>query len=85
MLPEGVPVPMFKFQGLIKAKWTNNGDGTYTELLYDTSSFLDKDSEEILSDFQNPITGQSNDVIQVWDGPSSTTLTRNGPVYPATD
>ncbi|MEQ8733409.1 MAG: DUF1838 family protein, partial [Rhodospirillaceae bacterium] len=84
VLPEGAPVPMFKFQGLIKAKWTNNGDGTYTELLYDTSAFLDKDSEEILSGFKNPITGQSNEVIQVWDGPSSTTLTRNGPVYPWT-
>lgn len=82
--PEGAPIPLFKFQGLIKAKWTNNGDGTHTELLYDTSAFLDKDSEEILSVFKNPITGQSNDVIQVWDGPSSTTLTRNGPVFPWT-
>ena len=25
VLPERLPVPMFKFQGLIKAKWTNNG------------------------------------------------------------
>ncbi|MEQ9110339.1 MAG: DUF1838 family protein [Rhodospirillaceae bacterium] len=84
VLPDGAPIPMFKFQGLIKAKWTDNGDGTHTELLYDTSAFLDKDSEEILTIFENPITGQLNETIQVWDGPSSTTLTRNGPVYPWT-
>jgi hypothetical protein len=84
VLPEGAPIPMFKFMGLIKAKWTDNEDGTHTELLYDTSSFLHRDTEEILDVFANPITEKKNDVIHVWDGPTTTTLTRNGPVYPWT-
>lgn len=84
VLPERLPVPMFKFQGLIKAKWTDNGDGTHSETLYDTSAFLDWRTEAILDTFDNPITNEKNDVIQVWDGPSTTTYTVNGPVYPGT-
>jgi hypothetical protein len=84
VLPERLPVPMFKFQGLIKAKWTNNGDGTHSEMLYDTSAFLDWKTEAILDVFDNPISGEKNDVIQVWDGPSPTTYTVAGPVYPWT-
>jgi hypothetical protein len=84
VLPERLPVPMFKFQGLIKAKWTNNGDGTHSELLYDMSSFLDWKTESILGVFDNPISGEKNDVIQVWDGPSPTKYTIAGPVYPWT-
>ncbi len=84
VLPAQLPVPLFKFQGLIKAKWTNNGDGTYSELLYDVSSFLDWKTEAILDTFDNPISAEKNDVIQVWDGPSPTTYTLAGPVYPWT-
>ena len=78
VLPERLPVPMFKFQGLIKAKWTNNGDGTHSELLYDVSSFLDWTTGAILDVFDNPISGEKNDVIQVWDGPSHTHIQLQG-------
>lgn len=84
VLPDQLPIPMFKFEGLIKAKWTDNGDGTHSELLYDMSSFLDWKTQAILQSFDNPITGDKNDVIQVWDGPSPTKYTVAGPVYPWT-
>jgi hypothetical protein len=84
VLPERLPVPLFKFQGLIKAKWTNNGDGTHSETLYDMSSFLDWNTEAILETFTNSISHEQNTVIQVWDGPSFTKYTAAGPVYPWT-
>jgi hypothetical protein len=84
VLPDKLPIPMFKFQGLIKAKWTNNGDGSHSEVLFDTSSFLDWKTEAILETFDNPISGQKNDVIQVWDGPNQTKYNVAGPVYPWT-
>ncbi len=82
VLPEGAPIPMFKFMGLIKAKWTDNEDGTHTELLYDTSSFLHRDTEEILDVFANPITEKKNDVIHVWDGPTTRRSLETDPFIP---
>jgi hypothetical protein len=78
------PRAMFRFQGLIKAKWTDNGDGTHTEVLYDTAAFLDWDTQDYLEKFKNPITGRINHPIHTWDGPRTTTYTANGPVYPWT-
>ncbi len=84
VLPERLPIPLFKFQGLIKAKWTDNGDGSHTELLYDTSAFLDWKTNAYLDVFDNPITNEKNNVIHVWDGPTQTKYTAAGPVYPWT-
>ena len=83
-LAEGPPVPLFKFQGLIKAKWTDNGDGTYSELLYDISGNVDWETGALLDRFENPITGQMNEVMHTWDGPNLTTHSKFGPVYPWT-
>lgn len=83
-LPQGAPVPLFRFQGAIKAQWTDNGDGTHTEVLYDVSSYLDWNSGAPLKQFVNPITKETNDVIHVWDGPTLTTYSQFGMVYPWT-
>ncbi|MBL8630595.1 MAG: DUF1838 family protein [Rhodospirillaceae bacterium] len=77
-LPEGKPVPLFKFEGVIKARWTDNGDGSNTELLFDVSTYRDWNTGQILEKFQNPLTNETNDVIGVWDGPTATTYGPNG-------
>ena len=83
-LPEGSPIPLYRFEGLIKAKWTDNGDGTHSELLYDMAGHTDWDTGELLDQFDNPITGKTNKVMHVWDGPNLTTHSKFGPIYPWT-
>ena len=84
-LPGEPPTPLFKFEGAIKTQWTDNGDGTHTELLYDMSGNVDWDTGELLTRFENPITGKTNDVMHTWDGPNRTTYSKFGPIYPWTN
>jgi len=84
VLPNGAPIPLYKFEGLIKAKWTDNGDGTHTELLFDLAGHTDWETGELLERFENPITGVTNQAMHIWDGPNATTYSKFGPIYPWT-
>ena len=83
-LPDGPPIPLYKFEGLIKAKWTDNGDRTHSELLYDMAGHTDWETGELLDRFENPITGKANQAMHIWDGPNLTTHSSAGPIYPWT-
>jgi len=77
-LPNDAPIPLYKFEGLIKARWTDNGDGTHSELLFDLAGHTDWDTGDLLQQIENPITGKTNEVMYFAMGPTQQPIPDSG-------
>ncbi len=68
------PLPLLALKGLIRLRWTPNGDGTYTYSNYDHGLFCDVETGKVLDSFENPLTGETNTPLHYNSGPLSSTI-----------
>lgn len=71
LVTEGQPaVPAVGFRGIQKSHWRPHEDGGYVNEDYDLGVYVDYESREVLTHWDNPLTGKTVDAIHYRGGPS---------------
>lgn len=78
LVPGRMPMPVARYQGVIRTDWTKREDGSYSYRTFDLGFFGDLASGRHVDRLVNPITGATVEPMQVRDGPVSSIYAVHG-------
>lgn len=68
VIPNERPKPLFRMKGLVRQRWKPNGDNTFSGANYDHGLFCDYETGKVMTSYDNPFTGETNEPLHYNSG-----------------